>query len=633
MLNALRKSAGGIVAKVFLTILVLSFGVWGIADIFTGYGRSNVVSVGSTEISQSAFQRAFQIETQNFGRQIGRPLSVAEARQFGIDQVVLNRMISEAVLDEDASDKGVSASKQKIADDIVNDPQFKGPLGSFSRGALDNFLSINGLTEAGYVNRRIELAKRRQVAEALAGGITPSQTLQEAVHTFQNETRTARFITLTADSVTDVADPDDTTLTAYFEANKAQFRAPEYRRFSYLLMDPDAVASSIAISDEDIAKAYDERKNQFTTAERRTVRQIPFATVEEAAAAKSRIDGGLSFDDLANEMKLTAEDTDLGTVSKAEIFDQTVANAAFSLDLGAVSDPVKGEFRPVLLTVTDIQPGGTRPLDEVKETLVRTLQLEKARDVMFDRYDQIEDDRAAGLTLKEISEKHGLSYVEIASIDRSGRDQAGTVITGLPNSSELIQNVFRTDPGVETEPLQVGTSGSLWYEVDEVIPARDRTLDETRDAVIAAWKAEQVQNELAKRAGAIIDRVKGGETLDAVATADNLTITRSAPLKRSDATVDFDRRSIDKLFNGEVGSVFEEVSANGRDRLVVLIANSDTPPFDPNAEDVKTLAGQIASGMADDIIGVYVNEKRDEFGATINPQALNLAIGVTADGQ
>lgn len=634
MLDTLRKSTGGIIAKIFLGLLVLSFAVWGIADIFTGFGSREVATVGSTEIGQIEFQRAFQNETQRFSRQIGRPLALNEARQFGIDQRVLAQLISQAALDEDADRRGVNVSEDKIAADIVDDPTFNTGLGNFSRVTFDGYLNANGLSEAGYVAERRDTARRQQVAEAVAGGIDPSLTLQQIVHQFQNEARVARFLTLEAAAVaSSVADPDETTLTAYFDANKSRFQAPEYRSFSYLLLEPDALADTIDIGDEDLATEYDARQADFATPERRTIRQIPFESEAAAAAAKARIDGGLTFDALAQEMNLSAEDTDLGTLSRAEMFNEATRDAAFALDVDAVSDPVTGQFRPVLLLVTEIQPAAQRTFDEVKDTLRRTVALERAGDQMFDLFDAVEDDRAAGLTLKEIGNKPGLRYAEVAAIDRTGRDESGTVTAGLPVSSQLIAAVFDTDVGIETDPLQVGASGSVWFDATEVTPARERTLDEVRSDAVAAWRAEKIQEKLTEQARDIRDRTSAGEALSDIAQKDGLVVTRAAPLKRSETTDELGRGAIETLFAQETGAVFDTVHSNGEDRLVVMVASANTPPYNPSDDEATALADQMAVGMIDDLLGQYIAVRQADFGARINQQAINLALGITADGQ
>ena len=102
MLDALRRGAGTWVAKLFMVLLVASFAVWGIADIFRGYRGDTLVTIGKTEISGEQFRYELQTDMQQYGRQLGRPLTLPEARALGIDGQVLGRLISQASLDEKA---------------------------------------------------------------------------------------------------------------------------------------------------------------------------------------------------------------------------------------------------------------------------------------------------------------------------------------------------------------------------------------------------------------------------------------------------------------------------------------------------------------------------------------------------
>ena len=55
MLNALRRHANGVVMKVFLSLIVLSFVVWGIGDLFQGRSANSVAQVGGTNITDERY--------------------------------------------------------------------------------------------------------------------------------------------------------------------------------------------------------------------------------------------------------------------------------------------------------------------------------------------------------------------------------------------------------------------------------------------------------------------------------------------------------------------------------------------------------------------------------------------------
>ncbi|MBZ0216202.1 MAG: peptidylprolyl isomerase, partial [Fimbriimonadaceae bacterium] len=234
MLDAFRSAMGGWIAKIFIVLLGASFAVWGIADIFGGYGRASIATVGETEVSNDTFRVAFQNQIQRISRQTGQALTLEQARAFNLHGQVLGELIAEATLDNDATDKGLGISQKAIAQGILDDPAFRDSFGTFSRAAYEQFLAFSGLTEAAYVNELRKARMRRQLANSLTAGAIAPQAMNDAFYRFNNETRIVRYVTLGADSIEPVGMPDETTLSAFFEENKAEFRAPEYRRIEIL---------------------------------------------------------------------------------------------------------------------------------------------------------------------------------------------------------------------------------------------------------------------------------------------------------------------------------------------------------------------------------------------------------------
>src|SRR5205823_3579195 len=94
------------------------------------------------------------------------------------------------------------------------------------------------------------------------------------------------------------------------------------------------------------------------TPEKREVQQMSFPTMEAAKTARDRLGSGeITFDDLVKERNLAPADVDLGLVTKSAILDPAVADTAFSLPTGEVSQPVQGRFGVFLVKVSAIQPG------------------------------------------------------------------------------------------------------------------------------------------------------------------------------------------------------------------------------------------------------------------------------------
>ena len=119
MRKASSNWLGKTIMAVVMGVLIVSFGIWGIADIFKGFGQSTVAKIGRTEISLNEFRQIYTDRLQQIGRQFGRPLTPEQARAFGIDRQVLQQTIAEAALDEEARRIGLGQSDDQIRQVIM----------------------------------------------------------------------------------------------------------------------------------------------------------------------------------------------------------------------------------------------------------------------------------------------------------------------------------------------------------------------------------------------------------------------------------------------------------------------------------------------------------------------------------
>src|SRR3954470_8457834 len=144
MLRGMRKASSNWIGKTIMSVvmgvLIISFGVWGIADIFKGYGQSKLATIGSTEISTDQFRQLFSDRLQQIGRQFGRPITPDQARAFGLDRQVLQQAIAEAALDEDARRRGLGASDAEVMRQITSDPNFQAPTGGFDAARFQQLI-------------------------------------------------------------------------------------------------------------------------------------------------------------------------------------------------------------------------------------------------------------------------------------------------------------------------------------------------------------------------------------------------------------------------------------------------------------------------------------------------------------
>src|SRR3982075_3849250 len=411
MLRGMRKASSNWLGKIIMAtvmgVLIISFGVWGIADIFKGFGQSTLARVGRTEISAEQFRQLYTEKLQQIGRQFGRPLTMDQARAFGLDRQLLQQTIAEAALDEEARRLGLGQSDAEIMRTIVSDPNFKGVTGAFDPGRFQATIRQFGFTEQRYVAEQRRVSLRRQIAGTISAGLEPPKVLIEALSRFQNEQRSIEYVKLDATQAGMIDQPSPETLAGYFDDHKTQFRAPEYRKISFVAITPEDIGKWSEVSDDDARKVFEQRRGKLGTPEQRQVSQIVFPNAEEAMAARNRITSGMSFDDLAKERGLNPSDLDLGLISKSAIMDTPIANAAFSLPSGEVSQPVQGRFGVALVKIGKIEPGVEPSYESVASNLKKEIATERARKSVSDLRDKMEDERGGGAGVIEAAQKLG----------------------------------------------------------------------------------------------------------------------------------------------------------------------------------------------------------------------------------
>src|SRR5215216_1403932 len=272
MLRGIRTASANWLGKgimaVVMGLLIVSFAIWGIGDIFRGFGRSSLA-------------------------QIGRPISPDQARALGFDQQLLGQLIAETALDERVRQLGLGLSDAEIAKRITEDPTFRGFTGQFDRGRFEQMIRSAGYSEPRYVAEQRRVSLRRQLAETISGEVTAPKAMAEVLNRYEGEQRSIEYVVLDRSRAGDVPAPTPEELAQYFDGRKALFRAPEYRKVALIVLSIAEALPWISVTDADAKARYDEQRARYVTPERRQVEQIVFPNADEARPAGERVAGGL----------------------------------------------------------------------------------------------------------------------------------------------------------------------------------------------------------------------------------------------------------------------------------------------------------------------------------------------------
>ena len=184
MLDGMRKATQGVIGRLVMTVvlglIIVSFVVWGIGDMFRGSVSDKVAEVGGAVITSQQFQRELQNLMYQVQTRSKTGLTNAQAHALGLDSEVLQRLIAEAALDQRAASLGLAISDDAIAAAVRADPNLQDASGQFSRARFDAALRDSGLSERGFFANQAKAYLRQQIELSLVDGLSAPKSLVDA---------------------------------------------------------------------------------------------------------------------------------------------------------------------------------------------------------------------------------------------------------------------------------------------------------------------------------------------------------------------------------------------------------------------------------------------------------------------
>lgn len=636
MLGAIRKQAGSWVVKILLGILVASFAIWGIGDIFrAGFRSDNVAEIGETAISADAFQSEFSRELRAWQQSLP-DFDVQTALGVGLDARVLDRMVARTVLDREAFDLGLRVSDDLVAREIRGMDRFRDGAGGFNRLNYEQILRQNGLTQAQFEAQVRQDIARERVIEGVIGGRRAPSELTRTLYTHLREKRSVDLLVVPNHSVAEPALPDETALDAFYRTHIDAYTAPEYRALTYVSLAPETMMPEIDVSEESIEDYYEHHLDSYIERETRTVSNAVFASEEDAKASRDLIAAGASFLEVATKATAASEsDLNLGSLTQADLerrLGKDIAAAAFALSAGETAQPLKNQFGAwSLIQVTSIQPGTSKTLDDVRGEIRRELALEDAKDALYSLVNSIEDELAAGATLEEVAERLDLSLHSVASTDRAGLSAAGLRV-GIPAGAAFLDAAFNRQQGDALEVTPGDDDAYFVIRVDSIAPSAPRPLDEVREKVTAAWKEQERAAAAEKRAADLAARLKGGANVKDLAAAEGLKLDAAPDLLRDGSVAHefVSRQVLDAIFAGRLGEVGAGPTPSGDGQVAFVLR--EIVPGDPTADPMAmtSLASSLNEAIADDLLSQYQTHLKNKLGVVVRRDVARQTVSAAA---
>ena len=622
MLDSLRKHATGWVAKVLFGILVVSFAIWGIGDIFRApHGGSTLAEVAGTQITMQEVNTEFDGRLRQMQQQYGNNIDRRAAVSLGLLQQAVDSTVARRLVDAHARDLGLTAADDTVAETIRLDPQLQGT-GGFDHSRFDLLLRSMGMSEANYVEALRGDMVRNNLVDALTGSVQVPDLLVRKLLEERLERRKGAALIVDAATI-EVPVPSDDQLTAYLAAHVKDYEAPEYRSATLVTLAPEDLVGEIEISDADLRASYDAHADQYRTPEQRKIEQLlapDEATIKRAA---DQVAAGQSFSQVAAAMSSDkVERSELGPLAKGDL-PEALDSVAFALQQGAVSTPVQTPFGWHLLRTEQITPEQVQPFTEVADELRRELSLERATNQLPDISTRLDDELAAGTPLDEAARKQGFEPLRLEHFDRTGHTPAHERLVADRLTTDILTRIFAASAG-ETSLLEQTADGHYFvFRVDGVEPARERQLAEVRDQVEQAWRASEQKDRAKARAEELRPSATSPTAVRELPAANSdVRLVDVTPLLRSDdgAAQGLSPAAVGAVFATPAGEVAKDV-VEVPDGSAIL-AVEEVIPAAIDDQMLKTTRDDLTNSMRGELLGAYESALRQRYEVSVNQTTL-----------
>ncbi|WFE73430.1 peptidylprolyl isomerase [Roseinatronobacter sp. S2] len=604
-----KFSAKNIAAGFLMALLALSllgFGVEGF-----GGGARSIGSVGGRDISTNEYARALQNELRVLQSQSGQSITMEQARQFGLDQMVLEQLVTTAALNNEADRLGVSTGDETVQREILQISAFQGVGGRFDRESYRFALQNAGLNETEFEDSIREDVSRSILQLAVISAARAPDMLTLPLLNHQAQTRDYSILSLgSSDLETPVGMPDSAALQAFYDANIDRYTLPEGKRIRYAWLTPDMLIDTVEIDESVLRDAYESRASEFRQPERRLVERLVFSDMEQAQDAFDRLTSGeIGFVELAAERGLSAEDTDMGDVTRAQL--GSSADAVFALTEPGFAGPVETSLGPAIFQMNAILAARETPFDEAAPQLREELAADRARRILSDDLDMFEDLLAGGATVEELASETEMRGGEIDW--RSGETSG---IAAYESFRAAVDEVQQGD----FPEIQILDDGGLFaVELLEDLPATPRPLDEIQTQVTRDWRSAQTVESLRTQAESIADALRSGADFAAL----ELAPERFEGMSRTDFLPDLPRDLVSTAFDMAHDDV-RIVEGEERVYLVQLHAVSEPDLLMEDVADFRdALSEQLEQSLAQDLFTYFSSALRQSQPIQFNQQVID----------
>lgn len=529
MLTKIRENAQGAFAWGILIVICVPFALWGIQNYLDTGEEAPVASVGDKDFFQRDVNKAYEQYSQNL-----QGMTIDEQ---SLKSQALGKLIKDEVLLQHVHSKGLVTTDDTAREFIQSLPYFQAE-GKFDDKRYKTMLSSQKMSSGEFVNRIKNALIMEQFQRSIIDSSFATKYDVESFFKIQNQQRDLAYVTVSVQKTAE--QPADEEIAAYYQLHQDSYQTPEQASVEYLELALEDIAKTITVTDEKLKAFYDEQKDQYTTAERRKISHILF-TVNDKIDDKTALDkavkakGELVNKDFAvvaaevSEDKLTAKKGgDLGLFNVG-VMEKSFEDAASTLKLGEVSNPVKSAFGYHLIKVTELIPGETKPFEVVKAELTKAYQKAQAETAFYETGERLTEMSYENPdNLKAAADALSLMVKKSAMFTKDKGE--GIAADEKIRSAAFTEEVLK---GNNSTPIELGTDRLVVLRLLEHKAATVRALTEVKQDIVATLLADKASHQAIEKAKQIKAKLQAGESIQSLAAENKLQLKVIAGLTRN----------------------------------------------------------------------------------------------------
>lgn len=546
MLQSVRDNMkGGLVASVVILFFVVPLVITGVGDgSFLGSVAGNdAAEVNGKEITKMELLRSVEMRKNQMLSQEGVDPTADYMKDENLRGPVLDALVRQAALVVSARDGGVAVADQIIDRQIGEIDAFRVD-GKFDRQAYQRALRNLNYTPASFRNVLAEEMLSRQHGEAIAMSAFSTDKELDILVSLIQQKRSFFTLEVPKDKVTDAVDVTEEEIAAYYEENKANYKEAEKMVVNYIQLSVDELAKGLEVDEADIKKQYDVEIENFSK-ERSVEFEVAHILIEngeeqaaKVAELKAKLDAGGDFSELAAEYSndLGSKDNggSLGVLTPG-MFPESFEQAVYALDSGEVSNAVETDSGTHFIKVVSKKTEEPPTFEERKEAIAAALKKVEAEQKYGTLLDQLGELTFTAPDLKEVAETMGLEVKTTQPFTR-------TTGSGIALNAQVRDAAFGDEvltEGYNSKVLEVSVGNSVVVRKNKHFPERLKSVDEVKEQIVATLTEKETVDALQALAVSALEKLKAGESAEALAEAEGYAYKAFDKTKRATATADY----------------------------------------------------------------------------------------------